>query len=77
MEVVYKIKTKELDIKIIEAIKKMFVDDEVIISIISSKNINEQKHYSPQIINALENFEKGNFKDLSENEFEKYYPTKI
>jgi len=71
MEAVYKLNINELNYQLFEAIKKIFADEEIIISIVSAKkNKKLTKKYSEKILNAVKNIEQGNIKQFTGEEFE-------
>jgi hypothetical protein len=71
MEIIYKVKTSELNSAFIETLKKLFNEEEIIISIISAKQRKKTVQYSKRLFEAVENLQNGNFQEFSKEEFEK------
>jgi hypothetical protein len=72
MKTIYKLKATELNLDFIEAIKKLFHDEEILLSIVPVKQANSKKlKYSQKLLKSIENIEKGKLKSFSGEEFEK------
>lgn len=73
MDTTFKVKASELNIDFIEAIKKLFKDSIIKISISSSLDNEAEPKYSEDLLKSIENVEKGkNLISFTMEEFEEY-----
>ncbi len=70
METLYKLKASDLNFNFVEAIKKLFQDEEIIISVTRAKKSKKLTiQYSEKILDALNNVNEGNVKYFTGEEF--------
>lgn len=73
MDTTFKIKASELDMNFLEAIKKLFKDSVINITISSSSDDEAESIYSDDLLKAIDNIEKNkNLVSFSIEEFEDY-----
>ncbi len=70
MEAVYRLKENELNVQLLETIKKLFAGEEIIISVTSAKANKKANSYSEKLLKSVKNIEAGNYKEFSGAEFE-------
>jgi hypothetical protein len=72
MKTIYKLRASELDLDFLESLKKLFHDQEILLSIVPVRQLtSDKKKYSKKILESIKNIEKGNVKSFTGEEFEK------
>jgi hypothetical protein len=72
METIFRLKASELNMQIVETIKQLFKDEEIVLSIVPARKVSGRKtKYAIHLLDSVKNIEKGNVKTLSGQDFEK------
>jgi hypothetical protein len=72
METIYRLKASELDMQFIESIKKLFNDEEIVLTIVPARKASGKKlQYSTPLLDSVKKVEEGKVRTLSGKDFEK------
>jgi len=71
METIFRLKARELDMQFIESIKKLFKDEEIVLTIVPARNVSGKKvEYASHLLDSVKKVEEGKVKTLSGKDFE-------
>ena len=71
METIYRLKASELDMQFIESIKKLFNDEDIVLTIVPAGKASGKKvQYATRLLDSVKKVEEGKVKTLSGNDFE-------
>ena len=71
METIFRLKASELDMQFIESIKKLFNDEEIVLTIVPARNASSKKvQYATNLLDSVKKVEEGKVKTLSGKDFE-------
>ncbi len=71
METIYRLKVSELDMQFIESIKKLFSDEEIVLTIVPARKAPGKKvQYAARLLDSVKKVKEGKVKTLSGSNFE-------
>lgn len=71
METIFRLKASELDMQFIESIKKLFNDEEIVLTIVPARKTSGKKvQYASRLLDSVKKVEEGKVKTLSGKDFE-------